>query len=593
MKRRSDMLLCILMLLAVTAALGADLEQARDHKNHGRFDEAIEAYRQILEAEPGNQTALRELAQVTSWNREYQKAIELYQQALEQDPDDDQALLGLARTYSWAGEHKRSLKDYDAYLERHPEDQEILLERAKVRSWSGEYEEVIAYYDVHLAANPDDQAVRMELAKVLSWSGNLNRSIAEYRKILEAEPDNLEAQVGLARTLSWSGNLSDADNRYDAILNTYPDNVGARLGKAQLALWRGETRRGHELLDALEADEPGNEDIARYRTELEQYRRPVIEATYDEVDDNEGNDYRVTRISATGHLTTFTTLSGIVRRAETHLDAKEATVHFVGLQFGASLPHDVLLRVTGGVDFIDPSVWASRHGVNDSDHSRVVGSVAAFGPIKGSWRWNAAAAHRTFDALREVVDNDITFESGIGGADGLIGKFKVGASAGYTDYSDDNSRVHFTTYFMYPWDLAGGFHIELGYRFRYMDFDKNLDNGYFDPQSFYSNLAIFTARGPLFTPRADWAVRLEGGIQSFDQDDNVVTHRHQNGPDEQRRLEGGNEDNESVFGWEVRLGVDLWRRLRAEAYYGQTDYALNSATGFDSHQWGVLMRYRF
>ena len=56
---------------------------------------------------------------------------------------------------------------------------------------------------------------------------------------------------------------------------------------------------------------------------------------------------------------------------------------------------------------------------------------------------------------------------------------------------------------------------------------------------------------------------------------------------------GGDSDNETVFGWEVRLGVDLLRRLRLEAYYGQTDYALNSATGFDSYQWGVVMRYRF
>ncbi len=48
-----------------------------------------------------------------------------------------------------------------------------------------------------------------------------------------------------------------------------------------------------------------------------------------------------------------------------------------------------------------------------------------------------------------------------------------------------------------------------------------------------------------------------------------------------------------VFGWEVHFGIDLPRRLRLEAYYGETDYALNSATGFESDQWGILVRYRF
>lgn len=593
MKRRPDILLTIILLLATTGVLGADLEEARDHKNHGRFEQAIEAYRQLLEASPGDQVALRELAQVTSWSGEYQTAIELYQQALEQDPSDDEALLGLARTYSWASEHHRSLKIYDRYLERHADDEEIRLERAKVRSWSGAYAEVIEYYDEHLAGSPDDQVVRMELAKVLSWAGKLDRSVDEYRVILDAEPDNMEAQVGLARTLSWSGNLSSADNRYDAILSSYPQHVGARLGKAQLALWRGETRRGHELLDALDSDHPGNAEVARYRTELQKYQKPVIESTYDEVDDTDGNQYRVTRVAATWYLTSFSTLTGLARRAETHLGAKSATVDFVGLRFGVSLPHGVELRVTGGMDFIDPSLFAERHGANGDKHSRAVGTVAAFGPITGTWRWNATVDHRTFDALREVVDRDITFESLNGGAEGLIGEFKVGVSGGYADFSDDNSRTHFTTYFLYPWDLAGDVHIGLGYRFRFMDFDQNLDNGYFDPQSFYSNLVLFTARGPLFAPRADWAVRLEGGIQSFDLDENIVTHRHQNALDEQVLLEGGKQDNETVFGWEVRFGIDLPRRLRLEAYYGETDYALNSATGFESDQWGILVRYRF
>jgi hypothetical protein len=134
-----------------------------------------------------------------------------------------------------------------------------------------------------------------------------------------------------------------------------------------------------------------------------------------------------------------------------------------------------------------------------------------------------------------------------------------------------------------------------------MDFDQNLDNGYFDPQSFYSNLVLFTARGPLFAPRADWAVRLEGGVKSFDLDENTVVHRHRSAlsvdhtglDDPAFLLEGGEQDNETVFGWEVRLGVDLPRRLRLEAYYGETDYALNSATGFESDQWGILVRYRF
>jgi hypothetical protein len=359
-------------------------------------------------------------------------------------------------------------------------------------------------------------------------------------------------------------------------------------------MWGGNTRKAHRMLDELEAQSPGNEEIARYRAELERYRRPEVQVTHDDVDDSDGNDYRVTRVAATGHLTRFSTLTGIVRRAESHLDSKQAVVHFVGLMYGISLPAGVELRVTGGVDFIDPSSGAFRYYKHSDTHRRLVGTVAAFGPIAGTWHWNASAGHTTFDALREVVDNDIYLDSVQGAADGRWGNFKLGAGAGYTDFSDDNSRIHFTAYFLYPWQLPHDVTIELGYRFRYMDFDENLDNGYFDPSGFVSNLALFNARGPLFSPRWDWAVKLEAGWQSFDQDRNTVYRRDRQGEDTPEfPVAGADVSNDEVFGWEVRIGWDALKRLRFEAYYGETDYALQSATGFDSEHWGLLGRYRF
>ncbi len=570
--RAARVLLLLVVGIGSATVLAVDLEDARSHKNHGRYEESVAAYRLALESDPEYVTTLRELAQVLSWMGNYQEAIDFYQKALAQDPSDDEATLGLARTYSWATEHARSLESYDAYLERHPEEQAIRLERAKVQSWSGNHAAAIEFYEAHLVENPEDQKTRLELAKVLSWSGRLEPSIRAYRDVLDAEPENLEAQIGLARTLSWSGELGEADQRYDAILSAHPGDTGARLGKAQLALWRGETREGYRLLDEMEAASPGNPEIERYRKELRQYQRPVFESSSDRVQDSDGNDYRVHRVSLTTHLTPFTTLAGILRRSETTLQGQEASVDFVGARLGLSLPRHVQLQVTAGVDFVNPSVGDST--------SRLTGTVAAFGPITGTWRWNAVASHRTFDSVREVVDNGITMDSLHGGVDGRIKNWRVGGGGGLTDFSDDNQRLHVTGYARYPWELPAGISLEAGYRFRWMSYDDNLDSGYFDPQSFYSNVATLLVRGPLGTPRADWSVRLEGGVQSFTIDPNGS-------------IAGEKQSSDEVFAWQVRIGVDIQHPLRLEAYYGETDYALQSATGFESEQWGVLLRYRF
>jgi tetratricopeptide (TPR) repeat protein len=581
MRGRPVALLLALCLALSASTAAADLEEARSLKNQGKLEEAARAYREVLAADPDHPDALRELAQVTSWLGRYQEAIEVYLRALEQDSDDGESLLGLARTYSWASEYARSLETYDRYLENHPGETAIRMERARVQSWAGDYRGAIEAYEEHLERRPEDQETRLELAKVLSWSGRLDRSIRTYREILEAEPDNLEAQVGLARTLSWSGDLADADARYDAILAGHPEEVGAMLGKAQLAMWRGERRHGYRLLEELDAVAPGNPEVEQYRAELRRDQNPVVEASTDQIQDSDGNDTEVYRLSLTGHLTPYTTLAGLLRRTDTEFQGREATVDFVGLRLGLSLPRRVELYLTGGVDFVDDSY--------DESTSRLVATAAAYGPIKGTWRWNAAIGHRTFDSLREVVDNGITYDSITGGADGLWGDWRLGAAGGLTDFSDDNQRLQGTLYATYPWDLPGDFHLETGYRFRWMQYDDNLDNGYFDPQDFYANVLVFTARGPLFTPRADWAVRLEGGVQSFEFDDNTV----EDDDGGIVLLEGGEQDNDTLFGWEVRLGVDLTRRTRLEAYYGETDYAAQSASGFDSEHWGVVFRHRF
>ena len=244
------------------------------------------------------------------------------------------------------------------------------------------------------------------------------------------------------------------------------------------------------------------------------------------------------------------------------------------------------LRVPGDKSVSHRSVMlgALADGVTEVDGflegADSLATLAAFGPVHGPWRWNASIGHRTFDSVREVVDNGITLNSLAGGVDGRVKNWRVGGATGFTDFSDSNNRLHFTGYALYPWELSAGVDVEAGYRFRWMSYDVNLDSGYFDPQSFTSNVATVKVSGPLGTPRADWEVRLEGGVQSFTIDPNAP-------------LPGEKQSNDTIFAWQVRLGWDIKSPLRLEAYYGESDFAVQSGTGFESEQWGVLLRYRF
>ena len=540
---------------------------------------------------------------------------------------DEPDALAEARRATAAGDLAAAIRSYDAYLAEHPDDREVRLEAAKIRSWAGDYPAAIDAYREHLAATPDDRRARLELAKVLSWAGRFDESIAEfetllaeapsdrdsllglarvqswaghypasidaYEKLLSADPSDLEARVGLGRTLSWSGDLGGAGEQYDAVLAASPEDVGALLGKAQVAHWRGDEREAAQFLARAEAAAPEDRDVAAFRAELERSARPVIEASFDRVQDTDGNDYKIFRASAAFRIAPGMTLAGVYSHAEAFLgrrqenvcialvdqDGNVATVQIAGARLDAALGGGITVRGMLGAEFVDRSVGDSR--------TRVAGSVSGSGPIAGSWRWYAGVDHRTFDATRVIVDCDVVATVVSASADGSIGAFRLGGGAGAADLSDGNQRLQLDGWALRPFPIAKQT-LEVSYRFRWMRYDENPGTGYFAPQGFISNLLGVALRGKLGTPKVDYTVRVEGGLQSLHVDDNVVVVGGV-----PQTLAGFEQSNDSVFGWEAKVGWQITDHARVEAYYGETDYAAQAATGFESAQAGLFFRYRF
>jgi tetratricopeptide (TPR) repeat protein len=520
-------------------------------------------------------------------------AIRAYDLYLAQHPDDLEVRLEAAKIHSWAGDYPAAIDAYRAHLATAPGDRRTRLELAKVLSWAGRYDESIPEFETLLAESPGDRDALLGLARVQSWAGRLPASIASYEKLIAADPADVEARVGLGRALSWSGNLQGADEQYDAALALSTENAPALLGKAQVAHWSGDEREAARFLERAEAAAPEDRDVAAFRAELERSARPVVEASFDRVQDTDGNDYKIFRASAAFHIAPGMTLAGVYSHAEAFLGRRQqnvcialvdqegnvATVQILGARLDAALGDGITLRGMLGAEFVDRSVGDSR--------TRIAGNVSGSGPIAGSWRWYAGIDHRTFDATRVIVDCDVVTTSLSASADGAIGSFRLGGGAGATDLSDGNLRLQVDAWALRPFPIAGQT-LEVSYRFRWMRYDENPGTGYFAPQGFISNLLGVALRGKLGTPRVDYTLRVEGGLQSFHVDDNVVTVGGL-----PQTLTGFEQRHDTVFGWEARVGWQITAHARVEAYYGETDYAAQAATGFESAQAGLLFRYRF
>jgi len=151
------------------------------------------------------------------------------------------------------------------------------------------------------------------------------------------------------------------------------------------------------------------------------------------------------------------------------------------------------------------------------------------------------------------------------------GPWRVFGGAGRAAFSDDNDRTRLWTGFAYRWPRRG-FELETGYRFDFLDFTEDLDNGYFDPSGFTSHLAQARGWGE-FGNGGTWRCAVDAGLQSFTRGE-VKT------------------SNDFVVTLSGAVGHPLTRAVGWEFFALWGDYAAQSAAGFETWQVGVRLRWQ-
>jgi len=92
------------------------LQLARVYRQAGLYDQAAPYYLQAAENPKQKTVARIELAEMRSWQGDYNGAIALLREVLVAEPTNRKARLSLARILSWAGDYKESEDEYRKLL---------------------------------------------------------------------------------------------------------------------------------------------------------------------------------------------------------------------------------------------------------------------------------------------------------------------------------------------------------------------------------------------------------------------------------------------------------------------------------------------
>lgn len=102
------------------AATNRLFQRALELEQQGALREAIEAYQQVIEADPGFAGAFVNLGTIYFNARELNKAAEYYHQAIAADPDYALAHFNLGNLYDELGDRAKSLFEYQTALRLDP-----------------------------------------------------------------------------------------------------------------------------------------------------------------------------------------------------------------------------------------------------------------------------------------------------------------------------------------------------------------------------------------------------------------------------------------------------------------------------------------
>lgn len=485
----------------------------------GRNDEALALLDRAMRLDPNDVETQVDRARVVANRGDPAGAAAALEPVIERNPAYLPALQARAQFLSWAGDFDASLRTYGRVLEISPGDRSIGLERARVLSWASRFGPAQAAYDSILRRNPDDRDALLGKAQVLAWASRLDSAEAVYNHLLRLDRNDREALNGLARTAAWRGDLLTAERRWRTSLARDPDDAAALVGLSQTLRWQG--RDAAALAAARHAVRvaPTDRDA---RTELAWTRlplQPAIAPAFSYESDSDGN-----RISTVSSGAAFRPDPRVEVRADAYL--RETRVEDSDIPDGSARGVAMALRAQ-----FEPGWWILGGGGvsgTDVDGQDARGSWRAMlsSPARYPFTATLAVSHTPFDATalliqREVDVNELNLSLALIPAQGWV----IAAGGGGADFhggvsGETNRRTNgslavtkrFARFFA------------LGAAGRAFGFDKDLNDGYFDPSRYWIGEALGRAGREWRT----WAVSLEvaPGVQQVGEDgDRTATFR--------------------------------------------------------------------
>ncbi|MEC7449809.1 MAG: tetratricopeptide repeat protein [Planctomycetota bacterium] len=192
--------------------------------NAQKFDEAIAAIEQAIEANPKAAENYMLRARVHLMQEKTEHAIVDLTEALEIKPRDIQALLMRGELNLQVDNLDDAMRDVELALVVRPGLIQAILLRSLIFAGQGKYDSAANDMELLVQNDPQNTQWKLQLAMMYYGGERPNKAIEVYTRVLKDEPDNFFAQRGKADAMLITGDHQGAIDSYNKCLEQQPED---------------------------------------------------------------------------------------------------------------------------------------------------------------------------------------------------------------------------------------------------------------------------------------------------------------------------------------------------------------------------------
>jgi tetratricopeptide (TPR) repeat protein len=193
-----------------TAAYDSLLPASAAEAGTSAADQALKDKLVSLGYVAGGNASLVNMANFYQKNGKFAEAIEVWKQLLEADPRDVGARIGISNAYFEIGRADSAIAGLSYVLKVDPRNLEALKSLATIHVKRGDGREALRVAEDALRVDPDDGGSHFNRGLALELLKRTNEAAAEYRTAVELAPDLAEAYASLAQIYLATGFKADA-----------------------------------------------------------------------------------------------------------------------------------------------------------------------------------------------------------------------------------------------------------------------------------------------------------------------------------------------------------------------------------------------